>query len=486
VIRDATIYHKRCRSIVAIMKIGRRSLKLAAGRATRSSKTRWGGRIDGRAAGSGFFRVDELDGVWWLIDPEGGRFISKGVCNVTFDPDHVHDTDRAPYAAACLRKYGSADAWRTAVARRLTSWGFNSLGAWSDEAVAAARPSRSARWLAVAPIVYLGGAFISHEEKQTKGPVIFPDVFDPDFFVMVRQRAADVCTPRRDDPGLIGWFTDNELQWGPDWRNGQELLTYFLNRPGSAGRAAAIGFLRGRYATIARFKKVWGGAASRWDDLSPLDPPYRREGLHQQDTDAERQRNLADPRRAAFIADCDAFAGVAAERYFAITAAAVRGADPNHLVLGPRFGYLPPSEVIAAAGGSLDVIGFNAYDADPVRMIDAYAQTGRPCLIGEFSFRGDDSGLPNTRGGGLRVATQKDRANSFERYVTAGLRRKNLVGYHWFEHADQPAEGRFDGEDSNYGTVTIDDEVYDELTRAMTALNARAEKIHAASAEPTA
>ena len=56
-----------------------------------------------------------------------------------------------------------------------------------------------------------------------------------------------------------------------------------------------------------------------------------------------------------------------------------------------------------------------------------------------------------------------------------------VVGYHWFEHADQPAEGRFDGENSNFGTVTIDDEVYTALTETMTKVNAAAEQIHAAS-----
>ena len=50
--------------------------------------------------------------------------------------------------------------------------------------------------------------------------------------------------------------------------------------------------------------------------------------------------------------------------------------------------------------------------------------------------------------------------------------------YHWFEHADQPAEGRFDGENSNFGTVSIDDEVYEELTQTMTSVNAEAEAIH--------
>ena len=54
-----------------------------------------------------------------------------------------------------------------------------------------------------------------------------------------------------------------------------------------------------------------------------------------------------------------------------------------------------------------------------------------------------------------------------------------MVGYHWFEHADQPAEGRFDGENSNYGTVTIEDDPYVELTETMTRVNAMAERIHA-------
>ena len=54
-----------------------------------------------------------------------------------------------------------------------------------------------------------------------------------------------------------------------------------------------------------------------------------------------------------------------------------------------------------------------------------------------------------------------------------------MVGYHWFEHADQPAEGRFDSENSNFGTVTIKDETYVELTQAMTRVNAAAEQIHA-------
>jgi len=90
--------------------------------------------------------------------------------------------------------------------------------------------------------------------------------------------------------------------------------------------------------------------------------------------------------------------------------------------------------------------------------------------------------LPNTNGAGPVVATQAERAACFRRYVTAALRNRAVVGYHWFEHADQPAEGRFDGENSNFGTVTIDDNVYEELTQTMMAVNADAEALHGAAA----
>jgi len=63
-------------------------------------------------------------------------------------------------------------------------------------------------------------------------------------------------------------------------------------------------------------------------------------------------------------------------------------------------------------------------------------------------------------------------------------RKPSVVGYHWFEHADQPAEGRFDGENSNYGTVTIEDNPYLELTETMTMINAAAEQLQAKAAQP--
>jgi agarase len=451
---------------------------------THPARTRWDGIIDRRIKATGFFHAAQIDGVWWLIDPDGGRFLSKGVTTVRFDPDHVRNSKRAPYAEACKRKYGSIEKWRTAAARRLLSFGFNSLGAWSDPGVARAGPRR----LAVAPELYLGARFMSAQSAAaTLENDAFPDVFDAEFAPFVRSRAVESCAAERHDAGVIGWFTDNELRWGPDWRGSAELLTMFLcGVPESAGRRAAIALLRERYASFKDFNAVWRSGARNWDELGTLavlEPPYQREPLFLQNPDVEAARNAADPKRAAFVADCEAFVALLAERYFEATAAAVKAAAPHHMLLGPRFAYVPPRAVVEAAGRHLDVIAFNRYDPDPLPAIDAYARTGKPCLVGEFSFRGDDSGLPNTIGAGPRVPDQAERAKCFRHYVTVGLRQTAFVGYHWFEHADQPAEGRFDGENSNYGIVTINDDVYAELTAEMMAVNAIAEDIHAAPDE---
>ena len=307
---------------------------------TQVPRSRWGGIADGRFQPSGFFRVGHSHRTFWLVDPDGGRFLSKGVNTVQFKQDKIRNSERIPYADACRKKYGSEAAWRTAAAKRLAGWGFNTLGSWSDEAVAAA-----GSMLAVAPNLDLGMSFAwQHNDRNPSAPPQhFPDVFDPAFERHVHQRARALCAKHSGERRILGWFIDNELRWGPDWRGPEQLLPLFLNLSEvSPGRVAALGWLR------------------------------------------ERGANGPTPSAA----DYEAFAGLVADRYFALTTVAIKAVDPNHLVLGCRFAVPPPMAVIATAGRHLDVISFNCYDLDPSATIDGYAATGKPCLIGEFSFRG--------------------------------------------------------------------------------------------------
>jgi agarase len=86
-----------------------------------------------RTEAPGFFRTKQVDGRWWLVDPAGELFISKGVTTVSFHQDRIRGTQISPYGETNTAKYGSIAAWRDAAAKRLLGWGFNTLGAWSDE-----------------------------------------------------------------------------------------------------------------------------------------------------------------------------------------------------------------------------------------------------------------------------------------------------------------------------------------------------------------
>jgi agarase len=80
------------------------------------------------------------------------------------------------------------------------------------------------------------------------------------------------------------------------------------------------------------------------------------------------------------------------------------------------------------------------------------------------------------------VATQRDRADGFARYVRALAVLPNCVGFHWFEYRDEPKEGRrLDGENSNYGVVRIDFTPWETLTARMGEVNVEMESLHAQS-----
>ena len=71
----------------------------------------------------------------------------------------------------------------------------------------------------------------------------------------------------------------------------------------------------------------------------------------------------------------------------------------------------------------------------------------------------------------------------FSREVNFNLRIRveslpKAVGYHCFEWYDEPKEGRFDGENSNYGLVNIKDQLYTQFVAAVKAANHKALSIH--------
>jgi len=404
--------------------------------------------------GTGFFRVTCLDGVWWIVDPEGNVFLSKGVNHVSYTADVAPTLGYSPYGRVTRTKYGDATSWAQASVERLRNWGFNTIGAWSSS-------ETFTQGMAYTPILNIGSA-AGGDWLQGR----FPDVFSARFRETADRIARERCAPLRDDPYLLGYFTDNELRWGADWRSDQSLLEDYWSLPPEAeGKRAALRLVAERYGTIQRFNETWGTHYADFESLGAethlravsdtmrraqwtllrktvlrtfsreailghlrriypsLDTFNERWGTRYASYEDVLNETTESPQAEELGALQSHFLRTVAAEYFRVCAEAIRRYDPNHLILGCRFaGYAPP-EVVQSMGDAVDVVSYNNYDFLPPveKLRQIHEWTGKPILLTEFSFKAMDSGLPNTRGAGKPVATQQERAEHFDQYVTALL-----------------------------------------------------------------
>ncbi|MGB9759213.1 MAG: beta-galactosidase [Thermoproteota archaeon] len=403
---------------------------------------------------TGFFHIEKINGRFWFIDPDGYVFLSKGVNHVDYYGDYSPALGYSPYNKVVSAKYGSPQAWAKETTERLRSWGFNTIGAWSSEELF----SQGMPYTIILDFAAQAGA------NWQKGEVV--DYFSERFQNISDSIAKKICLERKDDPYLIGYFTDNELRWCPDWRSPNHLFDDYMSLPSSSeGKKALVSYLHDKYKEIKLLNEKWGTSFSSFDEiLNVAEAP---------------KNNWVDLDRLGFLE-------VLSRKYFQVVHDAIRKYDKNHLILGCRYAFKPPDEAIKGCIGYTDVISINAYtnpyNDDLGKVIKDVSQiyniTGLPVMITEFSFKAMDSGLPNTKGAGVPVRTQSERAKYYEEYVKRILSEPFIVGYHWFEYVDEPAQGRFDGENSNYGLVDINDKPWTILVEKATSVNLLAEQVH--------
>lgn len=395
---------------------------------TNSDLSRFGGLISQKVAASGFFYCTNKDGRWWFVDPEGYLFLDKGVCGV--------DIVRGGNSSDLLRqKFGDEAGWADQTIALLRSNGFNNLGAWSQTDILC----RAAH-----PLVYtrMLNFMSSYGQKrggtyQQPGHTGYPNncifVFDPEFETFCDVYARELAK-WRNDPWLLGYFSDNEM---PLWRG---MLTNYLQLPPQdPGYQAALKWLQSRH-----------GAQAVLNAVTPQD----QEGF------------------LAFVVD----------RYYRIVSGAIKKYDPNHLFLGSRFNgrVLKEPEVFRAAGPYIGAVSVNYYDVwTPLQeqLASWEHESGKPILITEWYTKAEDSGMANNGGAGWIVKTQKDRGLFYQNFTLALLQSKVCVGWDWFKYADNnPADMTSDpsNRDANKGIVNIYYHPYEPLLDAMKQINDRA------------
>jgi len=402
----------------------------------------YGGYASTEAEGTGFFRVEEVDGRWWFVDPDGHLFLSAGSDVMrpemvtrtvgredffaSLPPRDLRADDRAmkdgdPGASFLTwnlsRRFGESwpEQWVDMTFQRMDAWGLNTVANWSDPSLwdAGRKPYAIplASW--IEGVHYLG----------------LPDVYADEWVEVVDERAREQCAPRRDDEWLLGYFLANEPPFPQKELQTAEMI---LAGPDTATKAAL----------------------QKW--------------LADGDTE-ERRKEFID----------EAF-----DRYVQVTSAAVKKHDPNHLNLGMRGGGRPTAAEIRAAR-AFDVYSVNVYgyEVSAERVEEISRLTGKPIVIGEFHFGAPGRGL---EGGLVQVRDQEQRGVAYRFYVEQAFSMPQMIGTHYFQWSDQPCTGRFDGEAGNIGLVDVTDRPYPLMVEALKATHARLFDVHSGKLEPFA
>ncbi len=391
------------------------------------------------------FSVQQQGEIAWLIRPNGERFFSFGVCCVDRGASRTEfRADNPGYAA--WQHHADSNEWAEATLKRLKSWGFTTVGGWSDfQALKKCQDTD----VAFAPVLHIG---------STAGAPWW-DMWDPKIMDRMEQVAREQILALRDDPRVIGYYTDNEIGW---W-NAILFKMTLEQAPTSGQRQRLMEQLRQTYRSdwselLRDFIPAPG--VENWQELERHGVLFLRPGSN----------GIRAMRR---------FLGQLAQRYYSLVHDIVRKYDQRALILGDRYQSFYYPEVAHACAPYVDAVSCNLNASwNDGRFARFYLETlhqltGKPVLIGEFymSARENRSGNQNNRGVYPVAATQKERAAGFRTTLTALLRTPCVIGADWFQYYDQPTHGRFDGENFNFGLVDIHDRPYEALTSAACAFD---------------
>ncbi len=425
------------------------------------------------ADATGFYRVLNRGGVWWLISPAGNPCFYTGLDDApTVAWDRTPVTGRtnlfewippktAPYdkiwgsdswsqhdgsedvgysGVNLIRKYG--DDWQAkaidSTVRRLKVWGFSGLGKWDDT-----------RTVPVIPVL---------NRWNVESVDRHPDIFDAAIQAQLRAVLQSQIQDRVNDPLVVGWSLGNEYD---EIITAAETTNILAKGSTTTAKKALVDeALRSLYGgNLGRLAAAWGVRAATVADVYAAVP-------------------------SAPAGDVEMLRRFYARAYYGWIYRTVKELDPNHLYFG--FWIVPgwwENESDWSLGAEfVDVIGYDRYSdrlADDW-MNSLFAQAGKPALCGEFSFPPHYNLMRGFRQYGAASAVDDlDAGRQYRKWVMDAARNPYVVGVAWFQYRDEPVSGRGPGtgpdlvygEDFAFGVVDVGDRPKWELVAAMREAN---------------
>ena len=282
----------------------------------------WLALVSAVPAAEGFFRVEQRNGKWFVIDPAGKPFHMRG-CN------HYSNGTLMPWNLK-ERYANDPTKWEAELLNRHRDWGFTFLApsigpvavdpatvsdAKGKRKLATGAPGWTAEEYIRADFPFTPLLGVPREYMSGEG---LGDVWGDKFISAVDERCRELVAPLKDNKLLIGYHLSHNPPWNARAKS-FDLWIKDCTRPGTPGLKVWVQLMQRIYGTIDRWREVYGVPIKQWSDIEKLNDPLR--GY----ISAGKQ-----------LEDMDAFMALICEQWYRVYHDTIRKYDPNHLILGDR------------------------------------------------------------------------------------------------------------------------------------------------------
>ena len=439
--------------------------------------------------GTGYVRVEKIDGVWWFISPDGEKFVSNGVNHI--EP-HLW---LAPYnKEQTLRRYGkdmvdarghfntsgsAARKWIDQQVKHARGLNFNTFAKHTHDSIDPKLYKDQIYYVASLETGPLAG----WRERNGEGPR--PDVFSVDFGNFLEQRISESTKEHRESRNLLGYLYTDVPSWvmgraDQKARNVGVMIYPWINAivalgESSPGKWKWIEHLQGRYEDAEEVAEVWG---------LPISPTY---GISwRKIARLSEWRNVKDEKRAS--EDLRTFMEVIADQWYGLHREILLKHDPNHLLFGDKNLLNQHHDwLIPALRKHVDVVCVQAYGKwalDGKITAAIYEQLGKPIFNGDgcFGFTLPEQVTHGVKGFSTNAKSLKEVASLYRENLTGMMSAPYMVGWHHCGYIQQwDAAERGDSPRNENGFLDPFENLVTEWSDVIREVNGRAADMHEAA-----
>lgn len=442
-----------------------------------------------KAEATGFVRVEQIEGVWWFVDPDGNPFVSIGVNHI--EP-HLW---LAPYnKEATLKRYGTdlinengyfdsnSEAAKKWISRQVDicrDLNFNTWGRHTHPEIDPSLYSNQVFYIVSMQSAPLAG----WRERNGEGPR--PDVFSEDFGSFLEDRIQTICSQYKDQRNLLGYLYTDMPSWvlgkaDQKARDDTVMIYPWINAilplgEASPGKQEWISHLKSRHGSAEEAARIWG---------LPVSPTY---GISW-----SRMLRLVDWTEPADPAvagdDMESFMHIIADQWYRLHYQLIRKYDPNHLILGDKNGITWHYDwVLPALKKYVDVVTIQAYnnwEIDGKTAARIYRATGKPIYNGDgsHSFVNEHQIELGTKGFRTGATNYAEVAALYQETLEAMMDDPHIIGWHHCGYLQQWDDAeRGDSPRNENGFLDPFENYIAEWTYVIREVNGRASQLHAKS-----